>query len=235
MSILLLTQGDQRAKDLLKRAIMARYHTSPLALEALRIDYRGRGNIKIGPVQSWIPLEARLYFRFPDAMRWDYSVRPLGLPLQRGTGSYFNEHFYSQHHPKPITSNTILEHLRLCIWAMGAVMLTPLSDMSIRVETLSSLSFTVINSVTRDRFEVMLDRDYMVQAIRFSSFNVEEERRQVITVRPSVEMLLLDGLPIPSHVEVFRNDNLLYKADVVNVVSNPQLDTNDFLPGYASV
>ncbi len=234
MSTLLLTQGDPDALNLLRRAIAARYFVSPPALESLRVDYSGRGHITLGRVRSWVPLEATLYFHFPDAMRWNYAVRPLGVPLRRGTGSFVNGVFYSEQQPTPVSRSTMLEHLRLSIWAMGALMLTPLSESTIHLQSQTSRSFIIHNTQNGDQFEVLLYDDYMIRAIRFSSPMIPDEARQQISILPSRDQTVLDGLTVPRKVEVLRGDNLLYEADVVNAAANPRLPSAFFRPDIIS-
>ena len=42
MPVLLLAQGDPQAKDLLRKAIHARYGLRPPALDSLHINFKGR-------------------------------------------------------------------------------------------------------------------------------------------------------------------------------------------------
>ncbi len=234
MSTLLLTQGDPAALNLLRRAIAARYFISPPALESLRVDYRGRGHVKLGHMHSWVPLEAVLFFHFPDSMRWNYTIKPLGVTLRRGSGSFVKGTFYSEQQPAPVTHSTMLEHLRLSIWAMGALMLTPLSQPTIYLESRTDHSFIIHNTENEDQFEVLLYDDYLVRAIRFSSPMLSEETRQPISICPSREQTVLDGLTVPRRVEVLRGSTLLYEADVANVAANPMLSTSFFRADTAS-
>ena len=55
MPVLLLAQGDAEARDLLRKAIEARYGPRPPALDSLKIDFNGRTRIKVGPVMTWVP------------------------------------------------------------------------------------------------------------------------------------------------------------------------------------
>ncbi len=235
MAILLMTQGDPAAKEMLRRAIAARYYNSPPTLESLKVEYHGRGHLKLGPIHSWVPLDIRIYFRFPDAMRWDYRLSPFGLPLQRGTGSYVRDTFYSEHGTARITNSSLLDHLRLCIWGAGATMLTPLSQPNIHVKVKTERSFIAVNTVTHDCIEVRLNPDYSLDSVCFSSVNIEDENTQQIAIQPSTDLVALNGVLMPRMIRLLRNNQVAYEAGAVALDCNPPLETSFFMPGYAAV
>ena len=81
MPVLLLAQGDTTSKDMLRHAIEARYGLRPPVLESLQIDFKGRVRAKLGPINTWVPVEATAYFNFPTSMRWDFSVKAAGVQI----------------------------------------------------------------------------------------------------------------------------------------------------------
>src|SRR5262245_51318162 len=87
MPVLLLAQGDPKAKDLLRRAVEARYGPRPPALDTLHVLLKGQIPAKIGPVPAGLSVTANVYLRFPTAMRGDWQAKRLGFTAQRGAMS----------------------------------------------------------------------------------------------------------------------------------------------------
>ena len=62
---LLPGRPDARGRDLLRRAIEARYGFRPPTLETLELTFSGRALTSIGPFKRWLPLSVTLRVKFP--------------------------------------------------------------------------------------------------------------------------------------------------------------------------
>src|SRR4051812_20942919 len=126
MPVLLLAQGDPQAKDLLRKAIQARYGLRPPALESLHINFKGRARAKLGPVKTWVPVEAIGRFCFPDKMRWDFAVKAVGMQLNSGTEAFDGTAYRNTRKSKSADTSDDQKQIASMqhrLWAIAAVML----------------------------------------------------------------------------------------------------------------
>lgn len=232
MPVLLLAYGDPKAKDLLRRAIEARYGVLPPVLDALRLDFRGRARAKVGPVTAWVPLEATAYFRFPDAMRWDFVIKPLGLSVQRGVEAlHENVHRVLRGKQAVIVSDpTQLAYLRRRLWAVAALLLTPLGDSYVKLSLNDGVSgsFQVTNTHIDDTVNVYLHPDFTMESVQVDCVNPDTNRQQRFIMRLSPEQLVLDELLLPRKIEVFWDQEPAFEIEPVRVEKNPVLAKSIF-------
>src|SRR5689334_9838372 len=87
MPVLLLAQGDPKAKDLLRRAIEARYGQRPPALDTLHVFLKGQIPGRIGPIPAGLSVSADVFFRFPSSMNGSWQLKRLGLTTQRAAST----------------------------------------------------------------------------------------------------------------------------------------------------
>ena len=145
MPVLLLARGDEDARELLKKAIEARYGHRPPAFDTLRIDFTGKSITKIGPLSTWVPVDLTAQFSLPSAMRWDFVVKPVGVALRRGTESYDGKLLRSLRgtgQPDVITDQDRVDSARRRLWAIAALLLTPLGDMFVELSRVDDLTFS---------------------------------------------------------------------------------------------
>src|SRR5262245_24666361 len=131
-----MAQGDAEAKDLLRKAIEARYGLRPPALESLQIDFKGRSRAKVGPITAWVPVEATAYFKFPTAMRWDFTVKPVGVSVQRGVDSFDGTTYRQQRGGSAvqvIPDSQQINSVQSRLWAIAALLLTPLGEQFVKL------------------------------------------------------------------------------------------------------
>lgn len=227
MPVLLLSYGDPKAKDLLRRAIEARYGVRPPALESLKLDFKGRARAKVGPVTAWVPVEATAYFHFPNAMRWDFVVKPLGLPVQRGIESFY-ENTYRVMRGKStqtVTDHAHIAYLRRRLWAIAALLLTPLGEnfVKLSVNNGHSNSFQVTNTQINDTVSVYLRGDHTIESVQADCLNPDTDREQRYIMRLSDKQIELDELMLPGKIEVFWDNTPNFEIEPTRAVSNPAL------------
>lgn len=226
MPVLLLAQGDSASKDLLRKAIEARYGTRPPALDSLKIRFNGRSRVKVGPVTTWIPLDITAYFKFPTALRWDFVAKPLKLPVQRGIEAYDGVTYRTTRggkEPTIIVDGQQVSSLRRRLWAVASVMLTPLSDFNVKVESTSDYSLRATNTKLGDFAEIVLREDYSVDYVQVMCLNPDTNQNENHILRVSEELVTIDDLLLPAKLCSFWNDKPDSELEAVSAQSNPNL------------
>lgn len=231
MPVLLLAYGDPAAKDMLRRAIEARYGTRPPVLDSLIIEFKGRAPFKIGPIHSWVPLELTAHFRFPDAMRWDFRVRPLKLPVQRGIEAYDGEVYRSVRGGKPatiITDPDQISSMRRRLWATASILLTPLSNTYVKVEPHVDNSFSATNTQINDAATLFLNNNGTLNHVQVDCAMPDGTPAQY-TMRLSEEQTEAnEDLLIPRKISTFWDDTPDFEFEPVSAQSNPDIPDTIF-------
>lgn len=226
MPVLLLAYGDPKAKDLLRHAIEARYGVRPPVLESLQLHFKGRARAKVGPVTAWVPVEATAYFQFPTAMRWDFVVKPMGLPVQRGIESFHENTFRMMRgkSSQTVTDQRQIQYLRRRLWAIAALLLTPLGESFVKLSMNNGgRSFNVTNTQIDDTVSIYLRSDNTVESVQADCLNPETERVQRFIMRLSEKQVEINEMVLPGKIEVFWDDAPTYEIEPTSVTNNPKL------------
>lgn len=237
MHILLLCQGDPAARDLLKRTIMARYGSSPLAIESLQVQFSGRSRVKLGPVKTWVPTASRAFFRFPSHLRWDFIVKPVGLPIQRGSEAFDGVYYHSVRRGSPATAVddvAMVASIRRRLWAMAALLLTPLSDDGVQVSLTDSGAIEAENTRLGDAVRLHLRPDHSLEAVSVRCLNPDTEHEQLFRIVLSEELAPINGLMLPKKISLFWDDEPTYEAVATAAHLNPPLADDVFTLDAAS-
>lgn len=233
MPVLLLCYGEEGAKQLLRRAIEARYGINPPAIDKLVIDFEGRGQIKLGPLKTWVPFSSSAKFIFPTHLRWDYTIKPFKLPVQRGSEIFDGDQFYSTRNYKPehqVDHEDLIESTRRRLWSMAAMLLTPLSEMYIKLTQLDEYSFTAENTVLGDSVRLTLDSDGKLVRTEVTCINPDTGRRQTYSQAFSPEQATVDDLMLPVNSTVSWDDDVSIELKPTRVDTSPDLTNNLFKP-----
>ena len=223
MPVLLLAQGDPEARDNLRRAIEARYGPRPPVLDSLFLEFRGRANVKLGPVHTWVPFDLKARFDFPRSMRWDYTARPLKMPLLHGAEAVHGDIYRSQRgdrKPDTIEDEEEVRSMRRRLWAFAAVLLTPLSDYTVRLTTTGERSFKATNTELDASAEICLRDDHSLEMVQLECLNAEAREMQRFYIQTSTELASVDDLLLPAQLTIGWNDSPYYEARPVNVATN---------------
>lgn len=238
MAVLLLAYGDPQAKQLLRQAIEARYGVRPPALESLQIDFKGRTKTKVGPVSTWVPVDVTAYFHFPNAMRWDFVVKPLGLPVQRGVESLYESVYRVMRNKAPsiVTETAQIAYLRRRLWAIAAMLLTPLGEDFVKLGiNPEPYSFYAVNTRIDDQINLVLRPNYTLEKVYFECENPDTERIQRFEMRLAEPLIELEELAIPSKITVCWDDEPYFEIEPSAVISNPTLETSVFSLEVATI
>jgi hypothetical protein len=234
MPVLLLCQGDAEAKNRLRRAIEARYGINPPAIEKISMSFRGRAHTKIGPVKTWIPVEAKASFVFPTHLRWEFAVKPMNLPVQKGIETYDGKMYRSQ---KAIGANKesvktdFISSARGRLWQMAAILHTPMSDYYIKVSSCGSDCIIAENTKLNDAVHIYLRQNDTMDYAAVRCFNPEKEREQKLFLRLSEEIRNVNGMMMPSQVSAFWDDEPYFEMEPIHVDTNPKLPDDTFTLG----
>ena len=219
MAVLLLAQGDATSKDLLRYAIEVRYGLRPPAFDHVKIDFHGKVKTKLGPIQTWFPLEANGYFRFPDVIKWKFIAKPLRFPIHQGIETYNGATYEVAHGEKTVvyTDGDEFEAARKQLWAIAALLLTPLSDIHVRLEPLGEHSFRAVNTEFNEHVDVYLRPNGTIEKVFIPvCYNVDSGKVQSCTFELSEEQILLNEMAIPAQLAI------VWDQDDPNYVLTPQ-------------
>jgi hypothetical protein len=233
MPILLLSRGDKEGRDLLRKALEARYGMNVPAIETLKIRFEGRVRAKLGPISTWVPLETTTYFAFPGRGRWDFSVRAAGVPLRGGSNAVDGTLYRKRLRNGEIVVITDPEHARSArLWRFAAVgmLLIPLSQEFIELKGTGERSFLAINLETKDSIDVTLHEDFTVSKVSTRCANPDMEfQQQLYTLMAEDGHVAVNGFMLPAKLTRFWDDEEQYEVKPVAVEINPTLDDSIFM------
>lgn len=226
MPVLLLCYGEPTAKDLLRQSIEARYGASPPVFESLRIEFNGKARVKIGPIMAWVPLSVTAHFSFPTQMRWDFVAKPLKLPVRRGIESLDQEHYRSTRGvktPQVIEDPVLVGSARRRLWAIASTLLTPISDMHIKLSTTGERSFEALNTKLNDAAELHLRDDHTLDYVQVRCHNPDTDQVQDFILQMSEAQTRVGELMLPEKISVCWDNEPSFEIEPIEVEMNPKL------------
>ena len=231
MRILLLAQGEPEAKDLLRKAIAARYGNKPPAIEALRIDFKGRAQTNIQQTNAWTPIEVTARFVFPTHLRWDFTIKPTGVEPQRGIEAYDGTMFRSMHGtkvPHVINQTMHIKSIRARLWSMAAILLTPMSDYYVTITKCGDYCFDAENKKLNETVRIYLREDYSIEKAQIRCWNHETQSEQLHTTFLSPEQKLVSDMIIPKIFGAFWDKQPAYEMTPIHIQRPYKIDTGLF-------
>lgn len=226
MPVLLLAQGDPTAKDMLRKAIQARYGLRPPALESLQIAFKGRVRAKLGPISTWVPVEATARFNFPRSMRWDFIVRAVGVQIGSGVEAFDGTTYRSARGHKPAAAEedkALISSLQRRLWAIAAVLLTPLGDHFVKLSVIGENQLEACNTQIDGAVNLHLRADSTLDFVDMKCLNPDTEREQVFTLRLSEEQSPINDLMLPSKISAFWDGEPYFEVEPVLAEANPAI------------
>ncbi len=223
MPVLLLAQGDAAAKDLLRRAIEARYGLRPPAIESLSVDFKGRARVRLGPIGTWVPVEATARFLFPSAMRWDFMVKPIGVEVQRGSEAFDGTVYRRARGGQPpaaVDDAAQVSSMQSRLWAMAAVLLTPLGEHFVRLAVTGDDSFSATNTQINNAVELVLRENRVLDYATVECLNPDTLKQQRFSLRLSADQTPVNDFMLPCKISAFWDDDPYFEVEPVRVDSN---------------
>jgi len=234
MPVLLLCRGDAEAKNRLRGAIEARYGVNPPAIEKIRITFNGRTRFQLGPVKTWIPVSAEASFAFPTHLRWDFTAKPLKLPVQTGIEAFDGKTYRTQYtigRNKQSDKTDFLSSARSRLWQMAAILLTPMSEHFIEVSTSGANGIEAVNTKLNDSIRLFLREDYTVSHVDVHCFNPDRQQEQRLTLKLAREQIPVDGLMLPEKISAYWDGEPYYEISPAGVEMHPDLPEEHFTLG----
>ena len=231
MGILLLAQGDPEAKQMLRTAIEVRYGPSPPVLESLRMTFTGRARAKVGPVKTWVPVDVNTWFQFPNRFRVDFTVRPLGLPIHRAVNAFDSSTYRemrSGDKPVVVDDEAQVHSVRRRLWAIAALLLTPLGEHFVNLTAEGDTCFKATNTELDDAVTVYLSEDKAVDHIEVECLNPDTGTEQLHRLCLSEERVAINDLILPQTISAFWDDEPFYEITPSEAISNPELEDSPF-------
>lgn len=230
MPVLLLARGDTQSRDLLKRAIEARYGLRPPVIETMELSFKGRARVKLGPMTTWVALETETWFRLPEAMRWDFVVKPVGVPIQRGIESYDGDTFRRVRGGKMthLDDKPLIESAQRRLWAIAALLLTPLGDSFVQLERADDYTITATNTNLGAAVQVHLQDDYRLREVSVPCLNPDTNQQSVFRLVTEGETVSFDELLFPQRIKAFWEDTPWFEAEPTIARHNTDIDEATF-------
>jgi hypothetical protein len=224
--VLLLAQGDSQSKEKLRHAIEARYGLRPPALESLRIEFKGRARAKLGPITTWVPVEATAQFTFPTSMRWDFKIRAVGVQVGSGVEAFDGKTYRSARGgrvtgelPNPELASSVQRRL----WAIAAVFLTPLGEHFVKLNSPAENILEVTNTQTNSTIQLHMRPDHTVDHVEVNCLNPDTDRQQKFTLSLSKEQNPVNELMLPCKFSAFWDDESYFEVEPVAAEANPSI------------
>lgn len=231
MPVLMLARGDQDSKTLLRHAIEARYGLGPPAIETLKVEMKGRARARVGPVNTWMALEAVACFKFPHAVRWDYTMRPVGIPINSGAESCDGTACRKRENRDKVT--VIEDAGRVAstqarLWAICAVLLMPLAEHFVELKVAGERALDATHTETGITAHLQLQEDYTLDFASTKCLNPTSGKTQVYSLRMSGGQAVVDELMLPRKIDTYWDDQPEMELTPTTVVSNPAVDDGFF-------
>lgn len=231
MPVLLLARGDQESKALLRRAIEARYGLGPPVLETLKLQLKGRVRTRVGPVTTWMPLDVTAHFKFGFSARWDYTARPVGVAVSSGTEAFDGSTWYQRRGHDPVTviqDAAQVNAMRARLWAINALMLTPLGDHFVELRATGERRFEATHREMGLTVRLQLKEDDTLEFAETESLNPATGAAQTYAIRISDGHSIVSGLILPRKIGFAWDNQVTVEVTPTSAETNLALDDTLF-------
>ncbi|MFZ4827703.1 MAG: DUF6544 family protein [Phototrophicaceae bacterium] len=237
MPVLLMARGDQPSRLALGQAIEARYGMRPPVLDSLQVDFEGRARIKLGFFMTWVPVHVTAYFAFPNRMRWDFAVRPVGVPIQKGIESYDGRYFRrirGNGAAEVIETLDVVHSAQQRLWAVAALLLTPLGEHYVSLRHVDDTHFTAAHYDLGTEVTLALNADYTLAQVSTHCWNADAEQQQLYQLHIEGELANLNDILLPSKIIAYWNDEPSFEVKPISLILNPTIPDAIFELGNES-
>lgn len=230
MPVLLLAQGDPQAKDLLRKTIQARYGLRPPALDSLQLDLKGRVRAKLGPITTWVPVEAGARFQFPGSLRWDFSVKAVGVQIGSGSEAFDGTTYRVARGSKAtvIENSETISSLQRRLWAMAAIFLTPLGEQFVKLNAISANQLEATNTQINSAVKLNLRADNSLESVEVECLNPDSEKNQLFKLVLSEDQNPVNDMMLPCKISAFWDNNPYFELEPTLADSNVNIPVSTF-------
>jgi hypothetical protein len=231
MSFLSLSRGDPQARDLLQRAIRARYGLRPLPLDSVRLWMTGKGT---GPLGLFTTVTATVSLIPGSHWRWDQTSHLLGITTGIFTVTYDGGTCYERRGRLVTRASdpAIVQGARCRMWLECASMLTPLTTPDVTLKAVDERTFQAMpDPESNDAATIRLNADDTVSAVEASCYHAAQKCEKLLTIRPAGGLQTLDGFTVPRQIVYQWSGERPQRFNVIKAEANPKIPLTEFTLG----
>ena len=227
MSFLSLSTGDPAARDLLERAIRARYGLRPVPVESLRLWLSRPDKGPLG-----LPVQMHRTLSYTGATHWrqDDISKLFGLTIRRFTTSFEPLAYYEQNgqNVRRLDDSDVRRASRRFLWSHIAFMLTPLTMEGVTVNFVNETSFQAIRDAdTTAVATISLDANDAV-TVESEAYHPTTEKVTKFKLYGQGALRVLEGLTVPTQLVYQWGTEQPEAFTVTKVEVNPHLPKSQF-------
>lgn len=222
MPVLLLAKGDQESRTRLRRAIEARYGIGAPTFDTIKLIMHGKTRIRIGFVNLAARVEATLYFKFPDQVRWEYRLRVLGMTLVNLYEAYDG---FEYTHNRRVKGDPALHvsSMRTRILAISAALIAPLNTNEVEVKFIGKCDLHAVHHVLNAEVDLCLNPDGALERVMTHCLNASTGRVEEFSIQMVDGNTLFDDVVFPKRLHVLWNGDNAAELTPVEVEFNTPL------------
>jgi hypothetical protein len=110
------------------------------------------------------------------------------------------------------------------LWAMAAVLLTPLGEHFVNLAVTGDSSFSASNTQINNAVELALRDNRTLDYTTLTCVNPDSDRQQGFTLRLSEEQAPVNDFMLPCKISAFWDDDPYFEIEPVHVESNLTLE-----------
>ncbi|PJF37656.1 MAG: hypothetical protein CUN55_20965, partial [Phototrophicales bacterium] len=95
------------------------------------------------------------------------------------------------------------ESMRRRLWAMAALLLTPLGEQYVQLEMLNDGYLEARNMELGDTVQLHLNANGALEEVRVSCYNPDSETEQLFRLSVSTELIDTDGIMMPQKINAY--------------------------------
>jgi hypothetical protein len=231
VSFLSLAKGDPAARDLLQRAVRARYGLRPLPLESVRFEMTGQRRGLLGlPVR----VNVTTCFITDSHWRWDETWRLLGLLRNAFSVSFDSGSVYFRQgtNVEPTNDSAALQGARRRLWGEACALLTPLTMPGVVLKSVDAQTFEASpENQPEDVAQLRLSTDDTLDSVRTEGFHPELRQVLPLVIRPTGGLQTLEGFTLPRQVTYEWGGDIRQTFTIGKAEANPKIPLTEFTMG----
>ena len=158
-------------------------------------------------------------------MRWDFSVKPVGVSVQRGVDSFDGTTYRRQRGgsaAQVIPDSQQINSVQRRLWAIAALFLTPLGEHFVKLTATGKNTLDAANTTINHTVSLHLRPDNMLDHVQVACLNPDTERQQTFILRLSTDQAPINEFMLPCKISAFWDDAPYFEVEPIRVDSNPQ-------------
>ena len=195
MTFLSLSSGDPAARDLLQRAIRARYGLRPVPLESLRLWLKSQSRDQHGlPITRNVTVS----YVMPDRWVWDETRTLFGIKHGAVRYGFGRESFYAEGEAVQATMEPQdVESVRLRSWAEITFLLMPLTMAGVQLRAVDDTTFQANRQIETDCISTIHLDDRDSVSVETTAYDQMAKQLLPLTLSAGGGLQTIDGFTLP--------------------------------------